>query len=257
MEAVLDPDKVLSMIMDGMAQSHSELPYLAGKAEFPKKLKCHLQGSIIHGKGFTVYRTFHNVKPGSNLAIYVWLAQLEALMKDNGDKLPDTVCVQIDGGAENANVALLGIAELLVAKKLCKKVVITRLPPGPTHEDIDAMFGVIWNKFRSESILTPQAMTEYFNAAFKRYEETNKISTKIIDIFAVPDYKKWIEGHMNPLSRMFKEEWAQLQIIMDESPVTSETPNGVRTSYRAYASNEVIELFSTSQIQLTDEHRVA
>ena len=30
----------------------------------------------MHGKGFTIYRAFHNVKPGSTLAIYVLLAEL-------------------------------------------------------------------------------------------------------------------------------------------------------------------------------------
>ena len=125
MQAAEDPENFMSVIMDGMAQSHSELPYQGGLNEFSKKLKCHLQGAIMHGKGFTVYRTYHNVKPGSNLAIYVWLSQLEALMQGNGGKLPDTVYLQIDGGAENANFSLLAIAELLVAKKLTRKVIIT------------------------------------------------------------------------------------------------------------------------------------
>ena len=31
--------------------------------------------------------------------------------------------------------------ELLVSKKIAKTIVLTRLPVGHTHEDIDALFG--------------------------------------------------------------------------------------------------------------------
>jgi hypothetical protein len=60
-------------------------------------------------------------------------------------RLPDTLYWQIDGGGENANATVIAYAELIVIKNLCKKIVITRLPVGHTHEDIDAVFGVLWN----------------------------------------------------------------------------------------------------------------
>ena len=75
--AIDHPDKYLSIIMDGMSQNHSELPYRCGKCDFPKKLVCHLQGSIVHGHEFTVYRSFNNCPTGSNLAIAVLLMELE------------------------------------------------------------------------------------------------------------------------------------------------------------------------------------
>lgn len=146
--AVSQPHQYFSTITDGMAQIHCELPYRKGMTEFKKKVACHLQGIIAHGHSFTVYRTFTNIKADSNLAIHVWLLELEGLFERNGNKLPDVLFHQIDGGSENANRAQLAIAELLVAKGLCKKVVLTRLPPGHTHEDIDAKFGSIWTKFR-------------------------------------------------------------------------------------------------------------
>jgi hypothetical protein len=43
-------------------------------------------------------------------------------------------CLQIDGGSENANASTLALAEYLVYRRLTRKVVITRLPPGHTHE---------------------------------------------------------------------------------------------------------------------------
>ena len=75
-----------------------------------------------------------NIQGGFNGAIYCWLVELEKEMLGNNGRLPDTVYHQIDGGSENANWETLGFGELLVAKGLTKKVVITRLPVGHTHE---------------------------------------------------------------------------------------------------------------------------
>ena len=69
-------------------------------------------------------------------------------------KLPDTLFFQIDGGSENANVYILAICELIVIKRLTKRIYLTRLPVGHTHEDIDAKFGYIWKKLRCVSILS-------------------------------------------------------------------------------------------------------
>ena len=60
-------------------QTHTDLPYRKGKTEFPYKMECHFQGSILHGQPNikTIYRSFNNLKKGSNLSIYVWLCELE------------------------------------------------------------------------------------------------------------------------------------------------------------------------------------
>ena len=107
-----------------------------------KPLQVHLQGVLSHGGNtFHMFRSFCNIKTGTNVAIHSWLAVLENQLQSNG-KLPDTIYHQIDGGSENANLATIAVAELLVYRGLTKKVVLTRLPVGHTHEDIDARFGV-------------------------------------------------------------------------------------------------------------------
>jgi hypothetical protein len=37
------------------------------------------------------------------------------------------------------------------------RIEVARLPVGHTHEDIDAMFGVLWRATRGQTIMTPQA----------------------------------------------------------------------------------------------------
>jgi len=58
------------------------------------------------------------------------------------------------------------MAELIVVKRLVKEIIITRLPPGHTHEDIDAMFGIIWSHFRDMYANSPQEAVCLFKQAF-------------------------------------------------------------------------------------------
>jgi len=48
------------------------------------------------------------------------------------------------GGGKNANEILVGIAELLIHRRLIKRILLTRLPVGHTHEDINGKFETIW-----------------------------------------------------------------------------------------------------------------
>ena len=64
------------------------------------------------------------------------LEQYEKLHK----RLPRKLYIQVDGGPENANKYVLSMLEVLTSKRVCKDIVITRLPTGHTHEDIGKYF---------------------------------------------------------------------------------------------------------------------
>jgi len=71
--------------------------------------------------------------------------------------LPPTLFLQVDGGAENANVDFLAMCELLVARGIIsQRIVLTRLSVGHTHEDIDAIFALIWELVKNDCCLSPQ-----------------------------------------------------------------------------------------------------
>ena len=76
--------------------------------------------------------------------------------------------------------------------ELTKRIHITRLPPGHTHEDIDAKFAVIWVNNRCQYILTPQEQKEESINAFGIANE--QFAVDMVDVFAVPDYKKYFKG---------------------------------------------------------------
>lgn len=133
-EESFNNDTRLSQITDGMAQVHNAIPsYGNSGTSIAKVFDTHLQGLITHGRRFTLFRTFGNVGKGTNVAVFAWLCELENIIKTEG-KLPDTIYLQIDGGPENANAMMLGLAELIVHRRLTKKIYVTRLPPGHTNE---------------------------------------------------------------------------------------------------------------------------
>jgi hypothetical protein len=191
------------------------------------------------------------------------------LIQEKG-QLPDTIYYQIDGGSENANSDLLAICELIVARRLAKRVVLTRLPVGHTHEvtynsqrpflhllrlilhtlyilqDIDGRFGVIWKYVRGESLLTPQAQKDAFYAAFK----DDAMPTKVEDIFVMPDYSKWLEPYKTSVARYCKEKWTQLQWQFTAVPCSEQFPLGVKTQYRKYASDTAFDIVDKASVNL-------
>lgn len=133
------------------------------------------------------------VKKGADLTIYCISYILENWFRRNR-KYPTKVYVQCDGGAENANKFLLGFLELLVAKRMAKTVLFTRLPTGHTHEDVDAMFGTIYNSFKGAPAET---LDSYENVIVKAFKNENFIAT-VKDVYVCPSYKSYLKPHIDP-----------------------------------------------------------
>jgi len=85
---------------------------------------------------------------------------------------------------------------LIVAKSTklgCHQLILTRLPPGHTHEDCDAQFGVIWTATRNKPILTPNEYKSLIEECLG-----GSIPVRVCDIYNVPDYKNWFEDCIDP-----------------------------------------------------------
>ena len=254
--AIQDRNNYLSGIGDGMAQAHNVLPSYSksGAQVASKTFDTHFQGFITHGVGFTIFRSFGNVGKGNNTALHAWLTHLEReyiKRKEQGySTLQDTIYYEIDGGSENANNVTLAAAEMLIAWGLAKKIVITRLPPGHTHEDIDGIFGVIWQHNWRKNIIKPQDQKKYTIAAFNKSIERGR-KVDMVDVFAVPDYRAYFKPHTN-VSRGFQSDGyrnlGQLQWTLTRTEKSVYFPNGVKTMYRAYPTSEAVEIVLRKQI---------
>jgi hypothetical protein len=237
MEASLSKSIYLSTIADGMQQNHCFLPWYANSKMPSIHVKQHLQGILMHGHNMRVYRTYSNIGGGANLAIHTWLLSLEEYF-EKYKSLPMVLYHQIDGGSENANAEMYGIAALLVASGLVDKVVITRLPVGHTHEDIDACFALIWKRVRDEFVLTASKFRSFIGQALKK-----KVSVEVIDLLVIPDYVVAMKGCLDlGFGRFAKEEWTQCQFIFEAVENNPLYPMNVKTTYRAYCQDEFVEI---------------
>ncbi|XP_071168335.1 uncharacterized protein [Mytilus edulis] len=137
------PDKYMSMIIDGMDQSKTEIPhflYMSSLTSGMWKLKTHLVGALVHGVGLYGFFDWYQYAHSSNLTIHVILNIL--LMTK--DSLPDVLYLQMDNCArENKNRFVFGFLSLLVELKVLKKIKVSFLMVGHTHEDIDQFFSRI------------------------------------------------------------------------------------------------------------------
>ena len=147
-ESVEMPDEVMSAISDGMALTHTGLPHFGNLAQSSATLQQKLQGVLDHGRNkFTIYLTMQSCLSGTNLALHTFYMNLENWVEEKGH-YPRKVYWQVDGGPENANKETLAFCEYLVSQTPIEEIVLSRLPVGHTHEDIDAMFGTIWEYIR-------------------------------------------------------------------------------------------------------------
>jgi hypothetical protein len=250
--AIMEKSRYLSTIADGMQQGHNMLPHMANQNVWQDCLPQHLQGVLNHNRGLKMYRTFHNVNNCANVAMYAWLDTLEKVHAEEG-KLPDTIYHQIDGGSENTAKAWFALCELLVARRLCKRVVLTRLMVGHTHEDIDSKFGILWKKIRHKYVYTPQQ----YNTKIINSLSTKKRECEVIDVFAVPDFKKLLDDYVDPSFRaQSKCEKTQLQWSFEACTPDDYFKNGVKVFYRAYCADEVCQIIEDNTKQCGVEAKV-
>lgn len=162
------PDLYMSLIIDGMAQDHCQLPWLANKAQ-DGVLKQKIFGAKQHGIARSFYRTYPHVRSGANLACEVILLEIERRMDyclKNDKPFPKVFFLQTDGGCENTSKTVHALCESLVSNGVFDKIELARLPVGHTHEDIDALFGVLWRAMQGKTIISPQHWETIAKSAF-------------------------------------------------------------------------------------------
>ena len=111
---------------------------------------------------------------------------------------------------------------------------------GHTHEDIDAVFGRVWRSIRNQHVLTPQQYEKSLKVCLKRKRDEEFF--EVNDIIVIPDYSDYFNGSWNLFGNYCKLSETQHQFIYEAVTPSVIFPLGCKTTYRAYASDEVIEL---------------
>ena len=147
------PKKYLSLIIDGMDQSKTNIPHFAScKAKCVNPgdlLQTHVTGIISHGHDEKItFIDLNQYKHDCNLNMNILLQ----VLKQHACKhlmLPEVLYLQADNCyRESKNKFMLGFCELLVQLNIFREVHLSFLLVGHTHEDIDAMFSKIANTLR-------------------------------------------------------------------------------------------------------------
>lgn len=128
---------------------------------------------------------------------------------------------------------MLGFCALLVIRGLVSEVVLTRLPTGHTHEDIDAVFALIWELIKGKYAFTPAMYYNYILEATKSKGKTQRV----YDIFVVPDFIKMFSTCLDTkLEHFAVEQYTQHQWKFTSVPRSSKYRDGVKITHCEYSS---------------------
>ncbi len=165
--AYTQPDNYFSMIADGADQSAYGLPHfwiIDKSVTELYRLRNHLMGVIVHGQGLYGFSFLDNFKHGANITIEAVHRVLVKEFERRGRiPMPRTFFLQLDNTTKQCKsqyiIAYLG---LLVGWDVFEEVILSFLPVGHTHEDIDQLFSRIATYLRRHDARARQEFHEAF-----------------------------------------------------------------------------------------------
>ena len=141
--AVKEKHKYLSLVIDGADQSRFHLPHFRRKSHETAggaKIGLHLMGCLAHGRASYAFTVLPHVKQGANATIHVLHRVLLDTYRREG-RLPDVLYLQLDNTTKQCkNKYVMAWCGLLVTWGVFREVLVSFLPVGHTHEDIDQFF---------------------------------------------------------------------------------------------------------------------
>jgi hypothetical protein len=143
MKATTQPNKYLSIIIDGADQSIYEMPHFHTTTKGTDGLLkhgMHMVGGLVHGRGSYIYTANEKYKKDSNFLIEITQRTLQHLESQNNKPLPKILYLQFDNAADNKNKYVLSYLNHLVHRNIFSQIELSFLPVGHTHEDIDQMW---------------------------------------------------------------------------------------------------------------------
>lgn len=138
------PDEYLSITIDGADQGAYGQPYFHEKSKAHSKyykIRVHVMGVLAHGRRVDCYTYLDNVRHGSNATLESLMATLRRIVAEHGGRLPATLFIQLDNTTgSNKNQFVMTFMGYLIHREVFKKILVSFLPVGHTHEDIDQFF---------------------------------------------------------------------------------------------------------------------
>ena len=175
--AVSEPKWYISMIIDGADQSDHDLPHFCTKnhlTDAAYKVKMYLYGVLAHGRGAFAYTCPGHVAQGNNVTIQTIFSTL--LHMQSGRTSEQILFLQLDNtGKQNKGQYLFGFLALLIKYRVFKEILVSFLPVGHTHEDIDQFFSRLAVFFRYHDCLSRPHLSECLQGAYRFEHRTAHI----------------------------------------------------------------------------------
>ncbi len=180
--AIRDPSKYCSLIVDGADQSAYGLPHFVTttKDVHGQAMKVRLIGVLEHASLNTLrlYSMTEEHKTGANHIV-------ESIHRTLNDiamvaTLPPCLYIQADNCfRENKNRYLFAFVESMVAWKLFDEVEVAFLPKGHTHEDIDQSFSATSNALAHHNAVTLRDMHDVLRSTYNRNTQVSHMKQVI------------------------------------------------------------------------------
>ena len=194
--SVQTPDDYMSLIIDGADWYNYALPYWATKTHESSKLfraPIYLIGVINHGRGTKCFIVPGYFKQGTNVVLDVLIRTLTA-MKARGENIPRKLFLQLDNTAkQNKNRYLLGLLGYLVHIGVFDKVLVSFLPKGHTHEDIDQLFSRLVIALMCRDACSVRELAAIIRTA---YTDKEGRSTETEEMKSVANLSEWIHEYI-------------------------------------------------------------
>ena len=219
-----DPDAILSLIIDGADQIKYHLPHF-GRIDHDSagmRLPCLLTGCISHGGPTYCYLGMGNLKQGTNLTIEVMFQVLMDLIRSKG-RVPPICYLQLDNTAKQCKSKfMVGWCGYLVGCGAFEKIILSFLPVGHTHEDIDGLFGNISEKLSGRDAVSREAMKQLIATSCQTQsldENGNRMALVVVNLDHIANFSGYIEPYLVRYPKISK--WHQFEftkVNTDEGP---------------------------------------
>jgi hypothetical protein len=225
-----NPDEYMSLIIDGSDTSWYHFPYFKRTSHSSQnkwKIGIHVMGCINHGRGASIVTYVDNVKQGTNVTVEVLHQELMKTMKNEG-KLPKTLFLQLDNTTKQCKSKyVMGYLARLVRDGVFDEVIVSFLPVGHTHEDIDQLFSRIAVYLRHHNCLSRHHLTDAAALAFVSDQERPTI-THMDRVANMSDY---LHPYLRDLDGITKYHQFKISYIHDD---TSSTKRAIRLRARVW-----------------------
>lgn len=201
----------MSIIIDGMDQAKTKLPNPVRHSKDTEPLfqqAVHVTGILNHGgkvPALVLLEDGRATKDANNTinSLCHTLRQQQLV-----GPLPEVLYIQLDNATgENKNRFVLFFCALLVGAGVVKKVKLSFLPVGHTHEDIDQLFSRFAEALRRQDCYTWDDLERIVRGS---YTSSNGAVPNVVRNPHVPDFKGWMaannikmSGHTGPMCFRF------------------------------------------------------